>query len=125
MVFTKEIIQMAKEKVLNLVNSLEIINENYEIPEISEGPRMMGSCVWRGGGTATLFPTLLMEWKPVQLLGKAAGHGLLKLNTTGAADLAAPSLQMQSHTHHRMDTGWFPAALFMITTNRKLKKVHL
>lgn len=65
---------------------------------------MMGSCVWRGGGTGTLFPTLLMEWKPVQLLGKTAGHGLLKLNTIGAADLVAPSLQMQSHTHHRMDS---------------------
>lgn len=64
---------------------------------------MMQSCVWWGCRPGTFFPTLLAEWKLVYLLWKTGRHCLLKLNILTTADLATPSLEMQSHAHQKMN----------------------
>ena len=56
-VFTKETIQMANEKVLNIFHHLGITNENYEIPPV--GLKKQHCHVIGEGAELELFPLLV------------------------------------------------------------------
>lgn len=100
MVFTKEKIQTANEKVLDITNPLGITNKNYQTPP--EGPEIALSSVWWGCGAGTFLHTLPAEWQQVHLLWKTIMQCLPKLNIRVTADRTTPGLEMRSHAHQKM-----------------------
>lgn len=122
MVFTKEKIQTANEKVLDITNPLGVTSENYQAPP--EGPEMTLSSVRWGCGAGTFFHTLLAEWQLVRLLWKTVGQRLPKLNIHVTADLATPALEMQSHAHQKMNVhrGTIPNNQGQETTQQSIYK---